>query len=134
MRLVHATRHLGVSIERPPADVYAFASDPANLPLWAKGLSGSIANVDGEWVADSPMGRLKVRFVPQNPYGVLDHDVELETGETVHVPLRVVPNGAGSELVFTLVRRRGVTDEEFEADADAIRRDLGALKALLEAR
>jgi hypothetical protein len=134
MRLVHAARHLSVSIERPPADVYAFASNPANLPLWAKGLSGSIANVDGEWVGDSPMGRVKVRFVPPNPHGVLDHDVELETGETVHVPLRVVPNGAGSELVFTLVRRRGVTDEEFDADANAIQRDLGALKALLEQR
>src|SRR5512139_1010493 len=95
-------RHVSVSIERPPQDVYAFASDPANLPRWAAGLSRGIEEVDGEWVADSPMGKVKVRFVPRNAFGVLDHDVVLPTGESVHNPMRVLPNGAGSEVVFTL--------------------------------
>ena len=62
-------RHIGVSIERPPADVYGFASSPANLPLWAKGLSGSIANVGGEWLAESPLGKVKVRFAAPNALG-----------------------------------------------------------------
>jgi hypothetical protein len=125
-------RHLTVSIDRPPAEVYAFASDPANLPRWARGLSGSIARVGGEWVADSPMGKVKVRFAPPNAFGVLDHDVVLESGESVHNPLRVVPNGAGSEVVFTLVRRPGVSDAEWAADADAVQRDLGALRRVME--
>ena len=30
------SRHLSVHIDRPFADVYAFASDPANLPLLAQ--------------------------------------------------------------------------------------------------
>ena len=53
---VREVKHISVSIDRAPAEVYAFASDPRNLPLWAKGLSGSIANVGGEWVAESPLG------------------------------------------------------------------------------
>ncbi len=125
-------RHIGVSIDRPAADVYAFVSDPANLPRWAKGLSGSIAQVDGEWVADSPMGKVKVRFAPPNPFGVLDHDVVLPDGVTVRNPMRVVASGAGSELSFTLFRRAGMSDAELAADAAAVERDLRELKRLLE--
>jgi len=124
--------HISVSIELPPVEVYAFASDPANLPKWAKGLGGSMEEVDGEWIAQSPMGRVKVRLAPLNAFGVVDHDVVLESGATVHNPMRVVANGDGSEVVFTLYRQPTVTDAEFAADAAAVERDLGALKRLLE--
>lgn len=132
MKTFPAVRHFSVSIERSPADVYAFAADPGNLPRWAKGLSGSIAEVNGEWMADSPMGKVKIRFAPRNDLGVLDHDVTLESGETFHNPMRVVANGEGSEVVFTLYRRPEMTDQDFAADARAIEEDLGALKRLLE--
>ncbi len=134
MRTFPAVRHISVSIDRPPAEVYAFAANPENLPRWAEGLSGSIENVSGEWIADSPMGKVRVRFVKRNELGVLDHDVILESGESVHNPMRVVANGDGSELVFTLFRRPETSDEAFAADASAVERDLAALKRLLEAR
>lgn len=126
--------HLGVSIDRPPADVYAFVVDPRNLPRWASGLGGSIEEVGGEWIATSPAGKVKVRFVERNALGVLDHHVTLESGQTVYVPMRVLARGAGSELVFTLFRLPGTSDEAFSADARTVERDLAALKRLLEAR
>ncbi len=125
--------HLSVSIERPPADVYAFVVDPRNLPRWASGLGGSIEEVGGEWIAASPLGKVKVRFTERNELGVLDHYVTLESGQTVFVPMRVLPRGAGSELVFTLFRLPGTSDEAFSADARTVERDLAALKRLLEA-
>jgi hypothetical protein len=73
------------------------------------------------------------RVAERNPYGVLDHDVTLPSGETVHNPLRVLRNDRGSEAVFTLYRRPGVSERDFEADSSAIRRDLETLKRLLEA-
>lgn len=133
MKTFPAVRHISVSIDRPPEEVYAFAAEPANLPRWARGLSGSIEYVNGEWIADSPIGKVKVRFVERNALGVLDHDVTLVSGVSVHNPLRVVANGGGSELVFTLFRRQDVSDEDFAADARAVERDLAALKRLLEA-
>lgn len=132
MHTLLEARHVSVSIERPPEDVYAFASDVENLPRWASGLGGSIRKVEGEWIADGPMGAIKVRFAAPNELGVLDHDVVLPTGETVHNPMRVVPNATGSELTFTLFRRPDVTDEQLERDAEWVRKDLLALKALLE--
>ncbi len=127
-----AVRHVSISIERSPADVYAFAADPANLPQWARGLSAGIERAGDDWIADSPMGKVKVRFVERNAFGVLDHEVVLPSGESVYNPLRVIPNGGGSEVVFTLFRRPGVSDDAFAADADAVAADLVALKKLLE--
>ena len=123
---------MSVSILRRPAEVYAFAANPGNLPRWAKGLSGSIREVNGEWIADSPMGKVKVRFARRNDLGVLDHDVVLESGEIVHNPMRVVANGDGSEVVFTVYRRTGMTEEAFAADGKAVEDDLRVLKRLLE--
>lgn len=132
MPVFPAVRHVSVTIRRPPAEVYAFAADPRNLPRWARGLGAAVEELGGEWIADSPMGRVKVRFAAANALGVLDHDVTLPSGETVSNPMRVVANGDGSELVFTLFRRPETTDEAFAADAAAVERDLEALRRLLE--
>lgn len=126
-------RHISVAIDRPQEDVYAFASRPENLPRWARGLATSMAQVSGEWIAQSPMGPVKVRFTPANPFGVLDHDVTLESGVSVHNPMRVVPREGGrSEVTFTLFRRAGISDAEFESDASAVQRDLQALRDILQ--
>ena len=127
-------RHISVTIDRPQREVYEFASKPENLPQWASGLSDSIEHVGGgEWIARSAFGTVKVRFAEPNDLGVLDHDVTLDSGVSVHNPLRVLARDPGhSELVFTLFRRPGVTDEELDADAVTVERDLRKLKELLE--
>jgi hypothetical protein len=127
------SRHLTVSIDRPAAAVYAYARDPAHLPDWAAGLAAGIRRERGEWVADSPMGRVLVRFVPVNEYGVLDHDVVLPDGTSVTNPLRVLADGEGAEVVFTARRRPTMTDAEWAADVEAISADLERLKRAIEA-
>jgi hypothetical protein len=126
------SRHLSEHIDRPAQEVYAYASNPANAPEWAAGLAGSIEQVDGEWVADSPMGRIIIKFAESNEYGVLDHDVTLPSGETGHNPMRVLPDGAGCEVVFTIRQRPGMTDDDFTRDGNAVQADLLTLKNLLE--
>lgn len=73
-------------------------------------------------------------FVSHNAYGVLDHDVTLPSGETVYNPMRVIADGTGCEVVFTLRRQPGMTDEDFARDADAVSADLTTLKEVLEDR
>src|SRR4030095_15006556 len=88
---MHDVQHVSVYIARPPADVYEFASDPRNLPRWAAGLARSEVKRDGDaWIADAPLGTVRVSFVPRNSFGVMDHDVTLESGVTIHNPMRVV--------------------------------------------
>jgi hypothetical protein len=127
------SRHLSVPIRRPAEQVYRYVTDPVNLPAWAAGLGGSIERVGDDWVADSPMGRVTVRFVSENEFGVADHDVMLPTGETVRNPMRVLADGTDEcELVFTVRRQPGMTEYQFAADCDAVQRDLATLKQLLE--
>jgi hypothetical protein len=48
--------------------------------------------------------------------------------------MRVMPNGKGSEFVFTLIRQPGMSDEQFAKDKAAVEQDLKTLKDLLERR
>ena len=126
------SRHISVSIKQSADQVYEFASNPENLPKWASGLSGFIKNVNGDWVAESPMDKVKIEFAVQNIFGVLDHDVTLSSGEKFYNPMRVFPNNDGSELIFTLYLRPGMTDQVFAEDAATVAKDLQKLKTLLE--
>jgi hypothetical protein len=84
-------------------------------------------------VAHGALGNARVRFTPLNDFGVLDHLVTLETGLQVHNALRVVANGDGAEVMFTLLRQPGMSKEQFDSDADWVQKDLIALKERLEA-
>jgi hypothetical protein len=123
---------ISIAIARPPATVYSFAANPRNLPKWASGLSGSIKRVGGQWVAASPMGKVTIQFAKRNAFGVLDHDVMIESGAKFSNPMRVQPNGGGSEVMFTLYRLPKVSAAAYAKDARKVRADLAKLKSLLE--
>lgn len=125
-------QHISVSIQRSPEQVYQFIVNPENLPKWAAGLSGSIKKVAGEWIAESPMGKVKIQFAEPNPFGVLDHDVTLPSGDVFHNPMRVLKNQNGSEVVFSLYRYPNMTDQKFTEDQAAVTADLMKLKSILE--
>lgn len=127
------SEQISININRSPTDVYAYASNPKNLPLWASGLARSEATQAGDWwTMQAPFGKVKVKFAPHNTHGILDHDVKLESGMTFNNPMRVVPHGNGSQVTFTLNRQPNMTDEQFANDKAAVTKDLAALKALLE--
>ncbi|MGA4844025.1 SRPBCC family protein [Streptomyces sp. G45] len=127
------SRHLSVRVDRSADAVYAYASQPENMPAWAHGLSDNIARTGGRWVAESSLlGRVVVAFTPPNGLGVLDHDVTLPSGRTLHNPVRVIADGTGSEVVFTLRRQPEMSDADFARDAATVAADLDRLKALLE--
>ena len=125
-------QHISATILAAPSVVYDFVSNPANLPSWAAGVGTSGELVSGDWISDSPMGQVSIRFAPKNEFGVADHYVTLPNGQAVLNPMRVLPNGDGSEIVFTLFRADGVDDAAYEADATAIATDFATLKKLLE--
>jgi hypothetical protein len=81
---------------------------------------------------ETPGGPMAIRFAVPNEFGVLDHVVSPARGIEIEVPMRVVPNGLGSELMFTLFQTPEMTDEAFIQDAGMVERDLGTLKQLLE--
>lgn len=122
--------HIG--IDRSVDAVYAFASRPENMPLWASGLASGLTQTQDGWIAEGALGDIRIHFAPDNSFGVIDHTVLLRSGQQVFNALRVVPNGSGTEVMFTLLRQDGVNDEQFDADAAWVLKDLTALKEILE--
>ncbi len=131
--VTYPAKHISVSIGKNFNEVYQFVSTPENMPRWAAGLSQTqLVKSGDDWIADSPMGKVKVHFAEKNKFGIVDHDVTLPSGEVNYNPLRVVKNGEGSEVIFTLYRRPKMSETDFEKDANAVTKDLQRLKQILE--
>ena len=125
---------VSVRIGRPLPEVYEFMVKPENWNQWATGLGKVIRKTPGGWVAETQQGQLKVRFTPRNGFGVLDHYVLRSTGSEVYVPMRLIANGDGCKLLFTLFREPGMSDERYAGDLEFVKKDLNRLKDLLEKR
>ncbi|WP_145203484.1 polyketide cyclase [Sphingobium sp. B2] len=122
-------RTYSISIDRNWRDRYEAIWQPEIFPKWACGLTESdLRRGRTGWLADGPDGTVTIRFTPHNDHGVVDHFVETGDGKEVHIPLRVIANGEGAEVMLTLFRQPGMTDEDFARDAKWITRDLRALK------
>jgi hypothetical protein len=128
---VNATT-LSVSIERAPREVYDFVSQPRNLPRWAAGLAQSVRPDGDGWIAETAQGPVHLRFAPSNTFGVLDHYVRPVAGREIAVPMRVVPNGAGSEVLITIFQQPEMTKAQYQEDLGLVQRDLERLRRVLE--
>jgi hypothetical protein len=126
------SRTITVRIDRPFDKVYEFLVDPAHWNQWAFGLGKNLRKSSNGWVADSGGGTVRVRFTPRNNFGVVDHTVTRPKGDRVYIPMRLIVNGGGCELLFTLFREPNMSDAQFASDANFVQRDLDGLKGLME--
>lgn len=126
------SRTISCSINCPPSEVLRFVSNPENLPQWVRSFCLSVKKSGDQWQMETPTGWIGIRFVPANEFGVLDHVVTLPDGQAVLNPMRVVANGEGSEIMFTLFQRPGMSGEQLAQDARMVEADLRTLKAVLE--
>lgn len=129
--MTYKVRNISVSIERSVNDVYRYASDPTNFPHWVKFIT-SIRKENTQWVATTDQGEIKIKFSPENEFGILDHTVTLVSGETVESPLRIVSNNDGCEVIFTLFWMPGRSEQEFREDGALVESDLITLKQIME--
>lgn len=126
------SRTINLSINRNWEKVYDAVWRPEDFPKWASGLSKSSLTRDGEaWRAEGPEGTVRITFTDHNVFGVMDHHVDVGNGTSIYVPMRIIQNGDGAEVLLTLFRQPGMSDEKFAADAEWVGRDLLALRALV---
>jgi hypothetical protein len=131
--MIYPSRTLSLSIDAPLQKAYEYISDAANLPKWAPGFFLSMRLADGKWIAETTIGPIGFRFADRNPFGVLDHYVTVESGPVTANPMRLIPNGTGCELLFTLFRTPEMSETQFAEDAETVLKDLRNLKTILEA-
>jgi hypothetical protein len=121
-----------VTIDRPPEEVCSFVTDLQNLPRWS--FFESAAEDGPDWMVTTSGGESRLRLASPNQFGVLDHHVTTPNGSEIYIPMRVVANAGGSEVMFTAYRMPGMTDDAYAADVAQVRADLESLKRILEDR
>ncbi len=124
---------IACSVLRTARELYEMLWTPECFPKWASGLSDASLERDGDgWRAQGPEGPIRITFSEHNNFGVMDHWIHLEDGRVVYVPLRIIANGDGSEVMLTLFRQPGMSDVKLAEDEAWIRRDLAVLKVFAE--
>ena len=123
-----------ITIATKPKEVLSFVGDGDNLPRWAIGFAKSVHRSGPVWIVQSGHGEVPTKIVVDEPAGTVDFHMEPAPGAEASAYARVVPNGEGSEFIFTQMQQPGVPDELFEQLVAAVRHELAALKAQLEVR
>jgi len=125
-------RTVSISVDCDPRTAYRYVTDPRTLPDWAPGFARSVREDGTAWYVETPTGDVRVDFVVANDLGVADHRVTDGAGLDVWNPMRVLGNGTGAEILFTVFRRDGMSEEEFQRDLGLVQSDLSTLKRRLE--
>lgn len=120
--------HISVYIDCHPAQVYDLLCNPENFAAWSNDLKGPIEQLENGWLFDSHQGPVKVCFSPRNDFGILDYSLTLSSGEVYQHPLRILPNGLGSEVVMTIWVANGTAHQDFLRYRQMVKEDLIAIK------
>ena len=137
---VTQTCTLAVSIDAPFDAVVADLADPSAHPRWAREFFAGDAvpgDEPGEVRVQVPMmgGLVRMRVDAVRELGVLDLYLAPEGAPYgPAVPIRVLHNGDGADVLFTLSRAPGMPQEAWEAGTASMARELDALKDRLEPR
>ncbi len=120
------------TIAAPPDDVLAFVGDGANLPRWAIGFATDVRPDEAGWIVTTGQGEVPTSIAVERAPRTGDFRIPLAPGVESTAYARAVPNGEGTEFVFTQFQQPGTPDEVFDQLVAAVGHELVALKALLE--
>jgi hypothetical protein len=118
-----------VTVDAPPDVVTRDLADPATHADWAlEFFAGPVTPFrDDEYVAIVPRlgGRVRLRVDADIPAGRLDmYIAPLDAAYGPPLPIRVIPNLDGCDVLFTLSRSPGLSDEQWEEGLRSMDREL----------
>jgi hypothetical protein len=127
-------RTRSVTIATEPRIVFAYVSQPENLPAWAPGFAESVRAEDDYWIATTARGETRFALSVDETHGVVDFlGLIAADAYVLRAPTRVVPRGPDrSEYLFTLFQMPYESDEAFEARLAIVCDELAVLRRLLE--
>jgi hypothetical protein len=133
------TEVVKVTIDRPFDEVARYVGDPSSAHEWAtEFFAGPLKATKGdEFVATVPMmgGEVRYRQDADLDKGVIDIYLAPRGGNFgPPLPVRVLPNGGGADVLYTLAQFPGTSDQAWQAGLQSMARELENLKQLLESR
>ena len=131
---IFQTKTLTISIDAPLAKVTSDLADPATHPEWAKEFfSGPAKKTESsEVLVPAPMmgGVVRFKIDADIDLGLLDLFIAPEGADFgMPIPVRLIKNGDGVDVLWTLTRFPGMPDLAWEQGLAGMERELLALKA-----
>ncbi len=120
------SRILSIPVAKKTGDAFdAVLNIPPTMMPYAK-IS------DSEWWSfTGPHGKSQLKFNENKSIGILDHQY-IDEESSWDVPMRVVSSGAVSEIVITLNKPDGLTDEQFDQRMTEIADMFNSMKNIIE--
>jgi uncharacterized protein YndB with AHSA1/START domain len=120
-----------ISIATPPATVLDLVGDPLQLPRWAPAFAGAVRPAGDDWLVAGAAGEARVAVRVARAQGTVDIVAARRPSEGAFT--RVIPNGDGSELIFTLCFPDGTAEPAIEQQMAVVEDELRAVRSLCEA-
>ena len=130
---IFQTKTVTVSIDAPFEKVIADLANPATHPEWAKEffVGNAQKKENGEVLVTVPMmgGNVRFKIDADMRHGILELYLTREGASFgTSIPVRVVKNGSGVDVLWTLTRFPGMPEVAWETGLLAMERELQALK------
>ncbi len=119
-----------VSINAPPGSVFELVADPRSLPRWAPAFARGVRPDGDDWVIDTGEGDLRITVRVSREHGTVDLLVAKNPDRGAFS--RVVPNGGGSEYLFTLFFPDGTDEIAIARQMAIVEGELQAVRTLCE--
>ena len=129
MPTIHAeTRSIAIAVE--PGQVIALISDGERLPDWAPAFAPSVRRDGEHWRIGPGECAPKVALRVAPAVGTVDIVAADDPGRGAF--MRALPNGDGTELLFTLFFERGAGDEAIAGQMAEVEAELQRVRSLCE--
>jgi hypothetical protein len=120
-----------ISIAAALEIVLQFLGDARRLPDWAPAFARAVEPDGQDWLIDSAAGRFRVRVRVSPEHGTVDLLRPEDPRRGAH--MRVLHNGDGSELLFTLVFPVATEDQAIAQQMSTVEAELRTVRDLCEA-
>jgi hypothetical protein len=120
------SRTISITVKKTTGDAF-----DSILQLPPKIMPDAKISDDGWWSFTGPHGLSKLKFHENKAFGILDHQY-VDAESSWNVPMRVVSNGDFSEVVITLNKPNGITDEQFDQRMQELGEMIHTMKNILE--
>jgi hypothetical protein len=127
MNLAH-TR--SIAIDAPPEALVELLADGDRLPEWAPDFAPEVHEEDDHWLVGSGEGQFRIRIRSSAELGTVD--ILSADDDRTGAFGRVIPNGDGSEFLFTLLFPPDTDGQAIAAQMEVVEGELERVRVLAE--
>ena len=127
---MNSTQTRSIAIAAPPEAVVELLADGTRLPEWAPQFASEVRAEGDHWVVDSGGRPFRIRIKASADFGTVD--IVSADDERIGSFSRVIPNGEGSEFLFTLLFPQGTDQAAIDAQMAVVEGELETVRSLVE--